>query len=892
MESTCSEPVGMSPGHFDTLPQAFRAQARRTPAAVALTDGDRRFTYAELDAQTDRLAARLAARGVRPGDCVGLHLDRSAEFVLAVLAILKAGAAYVPLATDYPVARLRLMVEGARIRLLLTGPADAATDFSGVNPLPFRDLRDGPEAPAARHLPPAAGTDAAYVMFTSGSTGRPKGVIVPHRAITRLVFGQDYLPFGPGLRMLLISPTSFDASTLELWAPLLHGGVCVVHPERHLTLSGLERVIRDHAITSLWLTASLFNQIIDLRPEILRPLRHLLTGGEALSVAHVRRALLALPETRLINGYGPTEGTTFTTTFPIPRDFAGREAGSIPIGRPLANTRCLVLDERQQPVATGEAGELYVGGDGLALGYLDDPALTAARFVPDPTAHDGPGGARLYRTGDLVRQLPDGSLDFVRRLDEQVKIRGFRIEPGEIEAALRQHPAIRQAVVAPRPTSDGRLRLLAWFLLAEGTTLSPEDLRAHLRGTLPEHMIPSGFARLPNLPLTANGKVDRAALPDIAGDSGFLLRAALTARSATEARLATLWAEALEMPVPDTDADFVQLGGDSLHLLRLALLIERHFGKAVPVTALHAAPRLSQMAAALDRAHSPDTGPGNSAAASPAASPGPPPKTAVYLPESFGVGFFKPAMHAALGGLCQLVDGLQLPGFAADEAPLLTVEACADFLLPQLVQRVPTGTFFLIGYSFGGYLALELARRLQAGGRAVDTVFLVDAVCPPSLKRLSWWGSLATIGDHLWNHGPRHRRQFFSTRIRQWLDAAATSRIGWLRWSFRRINPRSQTVEHATFAKMLQAALTAEACYTPAPYAGRVVLLRARERDPHDSIRLSAADADNGWRALMQGPFEVVPIPGSHNTVLHEPDVTALSAALRTGLQARLSATR
>src|SRR5580704_14945323 len=408
-------------------------QAALRPEAPAVRWRDTVLTYAELEARANRLARRLRALGVGPDVPVGLCLERGPDTIVALLAILKAGGGYLPLDPGYPARRLAFMLEDARVPVLVTEtrlagrlPEHAAATL--VLDSAAAAAAIGAEDPSPPCIP-ARSDQLAYINYTSGSTGVPKGVEVTHRAVNRLVCRVDDATLGPQTTLLQASSLSFDASTFEIWGALLNGGCCALHDECVPTGQGLEDGIRRHRVTGMFLTAALFNAIVDDAPERLRGLEELLVGGEALSVDHVRRAQAALTGTRIINGYGPTESTTFACTHRIP---APLDAGvrTIPIGRPIRDTRVYVLDERMQPVPPGTPGELFIGGDGLARGYLHRPELTAERFLPDPFGGDGD---RLYRTGDLASWRHDGSLEFVGRIDGQVKIRGFRIETGEIE---------------------------------------------------------------------------------------------------------------------------------------------------------------------------------------------------------------------------------------------------------------------------------------------------------------------------------------------------------------------------------------------------------------------------------------------------------------------------
>ena len=462
------------------------------------------------------LAQQLVRLGVTPGDRVGLFMGRSLETVVAMLGVLKARAAYVPLDPSYPAERLRFMLDDVAPRVVLADPDSLVNlpSHSGqtltVSSSPTAEDQRSDDS-ATLELPAGAADDLAYIIYTSGSTGTPKGVAIPQRGITRLVRGNWFTPLDDRTVFLQLAPISFDASTLEIWGPLLNGGTCVIFPGCGVPdFTALGRVISAYGITHLWLTASLFNLIIDERPAILTPVRELLIGGEALSVPHIRRALEELPETQLVNGYGPTESTTFACCYRIPRRLAS-DLASIPIGRPIANTSVYVLDERLQPIGAGQSGELYIGGDGLARGYWKRDALTAERFISDLVSPGAGLADCLYRTGDMVRWLDGGIIEFLGRDDDQVKLRGHRIELGELASVLSRHPRVGGAVAMVREDQPGDRRLVAYVTGAH--VPSAGELRAYLETLVPDYMIPSAFVALERLPLTANGKADRAALP-------------------------------------------------------------------------------------------------------------------------------------------------------------------------------------------------------------------------------------------------------------------------------------------------------------------------------------------------------------------------------------------
>src|SRR3546814_11141 len=530
-------------------------------------------TEAGRDGGAAGFASRLRAEGVVAGDVGAVARERSGGAVVAVLATLKAGAGYLPLDVSQPEERLAFTLDDAGVRVALL-------DCAQRDLLPKRTLcrivvDDGSDsieadANADADADANAGIDGdalAYVMYTSGSTGTPKGVEIRHRSILRLVCDVDYIELGSRTRMLHAAPLGFDASTLELCGPLLNGGCVVVHDEPLPTGAGLEATIRRHGVTTARLTAALFNAVVDEDPRRLSGLQELFTGGEALSVDHVRRMRGAAPGVALHNGYGPTECTTFTCTHRIDDVPAG--ATSIPIGRPIADTSVYILNSRGEPVPTGVVGELHVGGEGVARGYLGRTDLTAERFVPDAF---GPPDGRLYRTGDRVRYLPDGSIEFVGRADHQVKIRGFRIEPGEIEATLAGHAGVKSCAVIARDDSVGGKQLVAYYV-CQGEAPTAPSLRAFLAAALPDFMVPARYVLLDAMPVTANGKLDRRALPAPERGRPELAVAYEPAVDALEPALCQAFAEPLDVDRTGRHAHLLVPGGSSLLTLKRAARI-------------------------------------------------------------------------------------------------------------------------------------------------------------------------------------------------------------------------------------------------------------------------------------------------------------------------------
>ena len=434
----------------------------------------------------------------------------------------------------------------------------------------------------ANLLPGGGPTSLAYVMYTSGSTGRPKGVMVENRAIVRLVRHTNFCNFGTDEVFLQFAPVSFDASTLEIWGPLLNGGKLVIMPPQATSLEDLGRTIRGHGVTTLWLTSGLFNLMVEQRLEDLAPLRQLLAGGDVLSPRHVRAVLESLPDCRLINGYGPTENTTFTCCHTMRH--GDRVPESIPIGKPISNTQVYILDEEMNPLPPGQTGELYAAGDGVARGYLNNPEATTEKFVPDPFAPSE--NERMYRTGDLARWREDGVIEFLGRIDTQVKVLGHRIEPGEVEAVLRMNKDVSQICVVADSGENGSRRLVAYYVAANPSGPSPSDLRKFLAGKLPHYMVPALFVPLKALPLSPNGKVDRVALPaPVAVASGESSPADAPA-TLLEKALGDLWQRILRVDRVGPDDNFFDLGGDSLMIVAVHSNLQKILQVEIPVTDL------------------------------------------------------------------------------------------------------------------------------------------------------------------------------------------------------------------------------------------------------------------------------------------------------------------
>ena len=700
----------------------FEEQAGRDPNAVALSDGTKHLTYSELNCRANRLAAYLIHIGVAKGATVAVLLNRSIEYVISILAILKCGSAYVPLPVDYPITRLRHMLDDSQARIVVT--SDSLPEKLACDDHTLLDLtalsREIEAYPAFNPNLECTSEHLAYIMYTSGSTGIPKGVAIPHRGIVRLVRNQSYAAFDGQQRFLHMAPTAFDASTFEIWGPLLNGSTCVVFTGDPLDFDDLEQIVRSQGITCVWLTASLFNKIVDLRPTVLKTLRQVIAGGEPLSVRHVLTAQQTFPHLQLTNGYGPTETTTFACTFSIMADNVTSN-GSIPIGHPISNTTCYVLDRRNAPVPVGVSGELYIGGDGLAIGYWRQPVVTSERFVAVENAYLNE--PRLYRTGDIVRRRTDGALEFVERRDQQVKIRGFRIELGEIETTLALHPLVNACAVTTHSNHEGDNWLTAHVVHVGDTLLSLQTMRQWIGRTLPEFMIPSRLVVLEQLPLDVNGKLDRKQLSLHVANCEQLEPPAIELLTPSQMQLVEICRAVLRTPTAGLDSDFRELGGNSLLAVNMVERIRQTFDILLPVTTVYRASSLRELDAIIQGkrinlySDSVDE-PFNDADCSP---------------------LFLIDLHIddlELGDERLRTYTIPLPAFH-DNPDRCSVEFIAEECLRILRTVQRRGPYYLAGFSLGGLIAFEMARQLRADGESVPLIAIIDTTPAPLRRRVA-----------------------------------------------------------------------------------------------------------------------------------------------------------
>ena len=850
---------------------AFERQVESTPNSVAVVSESGQLTYIELDRRANQLTHHLQKSGVGPGDIVGLCVERSPEMLVSLLAILKTGAAYLPLDPSYPHDRLSFMLEDGKAKVVLTQhhlhdklPSHSAKtvfldkDWESI----ARESKDSVDSPATSE-------NLAYVMYTSGSTGKPKAVAVTHQSVLRLVKKTNYARLGEDEVFLQFAPLSFDASTFEIWGSLLNGGQLVLMPPGLVSLAQLGEAINRYGVTTLWLTAGLFQQMVETELESLRGVRQLLAGGDALSVPHVEQVARELKDCQLINGYGPTENTTFTCCYRTQR--GERFAGSVPIGFPISNTQVYILDAELEPVPVGVVGELYTGGAGLAIGYLNDSALTAERFIPNPFSAGL--GTRLYRTGDYARYRVDGSIEFIGRIDHQVKLRGHRIELTEIEGALKQHAAARDVVVVMRRSEHGNKQLIA-YIIADSDLSEPKltgELKSLLKQSLPDYMVPSYFLFLEEFPLTPNGKIDRRALPVPPKTRPELEEAHIAPRDDLETRLARIWEKVLEVQSVGVRDNFFELGGHSLLAVRLVSEIEKELGQRLPLVSFFQGATIEYLASLLRQGVRSISWPtlvkiqpdGQKA-----------PLFCVSMPNVNALGYRSLARYLDAD---QPVFGLQAqyPEDLEGEHSQAAVNSIATEYLEALRAVQPTGPYQFVGLCRGAHIAFEMARRLEREGHEIAFLGVIDTWVMENTYNYFWhvdyyakrlgWLTLLRL---------KKRLSFVKKKANSGLDKTAA-------------NLPVISEESAERKQKPIKVYFPGPDYVPTSYGGRIDVFRAR-RQPRNRIR----DFHLGWGKLAKGGVDVHFIPGDHGSVLKEPHVQGLAAELKKCLRQHSEKTR
>jgi amino acid adenylation domain-containing protein len=876
-----------------SVPQIFEKQVSLTPDAVAAQYGKETITYRELNARANQLAHYLAAQRLGEGSLAGVYMDRSIDMIVAFLAILKAGAAYVPLDLSYPTERLAFMIADTRMPLILTDSAHAGnlpdSAESGANVIRL-DLERANIQSQPRQLPPnkTAGDSLAYVIYTSGSTGQPKGVPIPHRGITRLVLNTDYVQIQTTDRIAQASNASFDAATFEIWGALLNGARVVGIP-RNTTLSPSDfaAALRSERISILFLTTALFNQLAREAPGAFATLGTVLFGGEAVDPKWVRAVIESGAPERLLHVYGPTENTTFSTWHLVTD--VDEEDSTVPIGKPIANSSLYILDPAGHPVPAGIAGEIHVGGDGLAAGYWQRPELSAERFTPNrfrpvraPGLQVAEPGALLYRTGDLGRFDSDGNVEFLGRVDHQVKLRGFRIELGEIESLLARHEHVANCVVMLREDVPGDKRLVA-YVIPKGEAPDIAELRAHLRTQLPDYMLPSAFVFMESFPLTPNEKIDRKALPVPDQKRSMLNKSFIAPRDAIEQQLTKIWEKVLGVQPIGIADNFFELGGHSLLAVRVFAQIEKILNKKLPLATLFRAPTVEGMAAIL-REENQTKSWSTIVEIQPKGSK--PPFYWIHtLGGDGGGGFFYYRKLAELLGPDQPSFGIRSP-----QEPFSKIDEMARFYVKEIRKFQAEGPYYLGGFCFGGNVAYEMARQLKDAGEEVGLLVMLET-SPPNVSHKQSWSATAakySIENLVENakdfvsHSPQQRLTMLknkSRRLKEKIRGKTASGGGDERkpMGLGEVIDLSHYPEgYVKYAETHWQELTE---YQPGPYEGEVTLFRAKKQG------LSNFNHTLGWDALVGDRVNVTVIPGTHESMLQEPNVQIVAAKLRALLE-------
>jgi aspartate racemase len=855
--------------------QLFEAQAERSPDAVAVIFGSQRLKYRELNTKANQLAHYLSKLGIGPDTLIGVCLERSLEMIIGLLGILKAGGAYVPLDPDYPKERLALMLADTRAPVLLTherlrkvlSEADARVVCLD------RDFKDIGREPEDNFASQVTTSNVAYVMYTSGSTGIPKGVMITHRALCNLINSlQAAFPLTCRDRVLQKTPFSFDASVWEFYAPLLVGATLVIaRPGGHRDPAYLNTAIAEEKVTALKIVPSLLSALIDeVGIENSTTLQRVFCGGEELPVALQERFFSKI-NADLYNMYGPTEATIDATFWCCKRD---KNGVTVPIGRPICNTQCYILSDRLQVVSIGVKGELYIGGDALARGYLNRPELTAEKFIPNPFSKEP--GARLYMTGDLARYLPDGNIEFLGRVDHQVKVRGYRIELGEVESVLSQHPSVKETVVLAWDdvgnfkTEIGRAklgkRLVAYVVPLDKHSVITRDLRSFLKQKLPEYIIPNVFVLLDALPLTPNGKINRRVLPLTEQSWPELEGSCVPPRDILELQLTRIWEKTLRTKYIGVRDNFFDCGGHSLLAVSLMAQIEKLTGKRLPLASLFQAQTIEDQAKLLCREGW--SAPWRSLVAiQPGGSK--PPLFCAHAHEG-NVLFYRDL--ALRLGSDQPFYALQAQGVEGEQSPHTRIEQMGAHYITEIRTIQPEGPYLLGGYCFGGLVAFEMARQLEALDQQVSLVALFDSYAPGYQNLYPDGASVAYKASRLIEKIHYH--------LETLLKLGPKEKLSYVVARFKRIISKFNMAIGCESGRsrrdFLHAMRQARLSYHPQVYQGRLTLFRAT-RQPAGYDR----DPQMGWGSLAAGGLEIHEIPGYCGSIVFEPNVWMLAEQLK-----------
>ncbi len=849
----------------------FEAQVKKTPEAIAVIFDDQTLTYQELNQRANQLAHHLIQQGVGPEVLVGICVERSLDMIVGLLGILKAGGAYVPLDPDYPADRLAFILADTQVPVILTQarfiehlPAHSArilcldADWSKIS----RNRSDDPIGRStADHL--------MYVIYTSGSTGKPKGVMIPHAGIwNQLYWRQTTFPLTQTDRVLQSISFSFDPSVWQIFWPLSFGAQLVLPvPNEQKDIPALVRLMAQQQVTIMALVPSMLRVLLE-QPELdqCTHLKHVFCGGEALPTELIEQFFQRFSaRTFLHNVYGPTEASIDATFWTCQPDTPHRIA---PIGQAITNAQIHILDENLNPVAMGEAGELHISGAGLARGYLNRPELTAEKFILNPDRHAS--HPRLYKTGDLGRCLPDGNIEFLGRIDHQVKIRGFRIELGEIEAVLNQHPLLAETVVIAREDSPGNHRLVAYVVPDAGKQPIVLELRNFLLARLPEYMVPAAFIVLESFPLNANGKLDRHALPMPQAEHFNLERRFEAPRDALERELAQIWEQILNICPIGIKDNFFELGGDSLLAVRLLSQVEIARGQKLPLTIFQEAATIEKLAECIRQQN---WAPVQESLVEIQPHGTKRPLFCIHSRTRNVLNYFPLARYLPAD---QPIYGLQPRTADVDLLSRLSIEEMAADYIAEIKTIQPIGPYSLLGYSFGGLIAYEMARQLLEQGEHVALLALADTYnsqqpwFKPVPAYLHFFRRLGVHRNELSQRNWQEKLRYIWKVLNRSTDATSNEPASLQRQPS---NPDTGALE-AAFLQIMQK-------YTPRSYPGRIILFRAT-RPPEEYFGLISVKIDPllGWSALANR-IEVYALPCDHFNIIFEPSIRYLAEGLQ-----------